>query len=118
MYISVYALSSLYQHTMNVHGDFIVSNGHIKFGYKRGKIIVNYWGSYNQTGGEVRAETTDGVTINAYGVNKILSATYTFGSGTDFNTNDITYIIKNGANIYLNSAMPLGGTDFDRFNLL
>lgn len=97
--------------TLNVGGDFIVTGGHIKFGHKLGKVIVNYWGNYNQTGGEVRAETTSGVTVNAYGVGKYISATYTGGSGTDFNTDDMIFDIKKGANIYLNSPIPLSGSN-------
>lgn len=97
-------------HIMNVHGDFIVNSGHLKFAYHYATVVINSWGSYIQTGADVQAITNPGqaiVIINSYGVNKILSVTPS--ASTSFNTNDINWYIQNGAVINVATALPFGG---------
>ncbi|HEY5464152.1 MAG TPA: T9SS type A sorting domain-containing protein [Hanamia sp.] len=97
-------------HTMNVHGDFIVKSGHLKFAYHYATVVINSWGSYTQTGGDVQAISNPDITkviINSYGVNKIFSVTPSFT--TSFNTYDIIWYIQNGAIIGLATSLPFGG---------
>ncbi len=104
------ALIAAATHTMNVHGDFIVNSGHLKFAYHYATAVINSYGSYIQTGGDVQAITNPNlvkVIINSYGVNKILSVTPSFT--TSFNTNDINWYIQNGAVINVATALPFGG---------
>ena len=97
--------------TMNVHGDFISTGGHLKFGYQQAKIVVNLWGNYRQTGGEIKAYGWGGTTINLYGVNKYIYGAYVAFGGANFNSMDITFVIKKGADIYLNGNLPLSGSN-------
>lgn len=102
--------SGIATHTMNVHGDFLVNSGHLKFAYHYTPVIINSYGSYIQTGGDVQGITNAGqtiVTINSYGVNKILSVTPSFT--TSFNTYDIIWYIQSGAIIGLATSLPFGG---------
>lgn len=101
------AASASTTEVMNVHGNFIVNGGHLKFGNGLAKIVVNYWGNYSQSGGEVKAYGTGGVTINAYGIYKTISA-----DGGSFNTNNINWIITKGAVIALASDMYFWGDSY------
>ncbi len=96
-------------HVMNVHGDFIVTGGHIKFGYHYANAVINYWGNYSQTGGEIQTGTNVGIkdTINAFGVNKTISATASIG--TSFDTDDFIWIITKNAQIDLASDLYFFG---------
>lgn len=97
-------------HTMNVHGNFLVGGGgHLKFGYHKTNAIINYWGNYSQSGCELKSGANGGVkiTINAYGINRTISAT-----GGSFNTNDINWVITKDAVINLASDMYFWGDDY------
>ena len=88
-------------HIMNVHGDFLMQSGHLKFAYHYATAIINSYGSYIQTGGDVQAVSNAGlvkVIINSYGVNKILSAT---GFSSSFSTIDVVWYIQNEADLGL-----------------
>jgi len=105
-------------HTMNVHGDFLVKSGHLKFAYHYATAVINSYGSYIQTGGDVQAVSNAGlvkVIINSYGINKILSAT---GFSSSFSTIDVVWYIQNGAVIGLSSDLLfLGKSLFDPTNI-
>ena len=110
IFLSLAAASTITQ-TMNIHGDFISTGGHLKFGYQNAKVIVNLWGNYSQTGGEIKAYGTGGVTFTLYGVNKYIYGSYVFFGGANFNSSDITFIINKDASIYLNRSLPLSGSN-------
>lgn len=99
--------------TMNVKGNFTVNGGNLFFGERYATTVINSWGNYSQTAGNVHPNTNAGIktTINSYGVNKTISAT-----GGSFSTTDLNWYIQSGAVITLASNMPFLGSSTNATN--